>query len=228
MSMQWLFDNSVVLGSTTQRVINQQQTRSGRIYSTEYPTAQPFTFTVTPHNYLLWPTTTARNVLQSIINTDRDVETIINFNTSANNNNPYADLSWWSQYNGDLNAEQLSNLRISAVGTKSFTVTDIDGNVTPDVTAIFRAGDVIQPAGHRYPYLVTQDVIAGPTSVVVPLHRAIIGTIPLEPMPAINTGTQITIPVLATNFPKYRFTPMQGGGFIEWSEPWSFIENITG
>jgi hypothetical protein len=214
MSFQTIFEIQQSMNVQNRRMVGQQVTRAGYMTVAQYLTAVPWMFTVTPHNYLYYPT--ARTIIQTIDNKDRQLPETIQFNSN--------NLSWFTEYQGDASVTPTA-IQLNAAPAANATTVVLKG--LPSMSsagALFRAGDFIMIEG--YTYKVTATVLRGSASTVsVTLHRPIIGA------PAANTavfcGNNCTFTVVAQTCPTYTLTPMTDGAFVNWDEPFTFREYIT-
>jgi len=198
MSFQTIFENQQSMTVNNRRMVGQQVARSGYITVAQYLTAVPWVFTITPHNYLYYPT--ARAIIQAIDNKDRQLPEVITFNSSQ--------LSWFTK----------------RLGTA--TVATLNGTPTPNTQTLaltsngtFKAGDFIMVGG--YTYKVTADSAGASVSI----HRPLIGT-PTSGA-AVSIGNACTFNVVAEVCPTYTLTPMTDGAFVNWDQPFVFREYIT-
>jgi hypothetical protein len=216
MSFQTIFDIQQSMQVNNRRTIGQQVSRSGQVTVAQYLTSVPWVFTVTPHNYLYYPT--AREIIQTIDNLDRQIPEVITFNTP--------NLSWFTNYQGDLSNSDLNALTLASVPAANSQTISI-GNL-PSVSStdyVFKAGDFLQLG--EYSYKVTQDVLRGSGSTVnANLHRPVIGTPTVGTLTAV--GQNVTFKLLAQSCPTYRLNPMTNGAYVEWTEQFVFREDITG
>ena len=215
MSFQAIVDAQQSMGINTRRVAGQQVSRGGQLRAASYLTAQPWVFTVVPHNYLYYPT--ARTIIQTIDNLDR--------NTAANITFSGATLSWFTAYRGGLSGAQASALTLASVPAAN-AVTISVGNL-PAVgsgVVVFEPGDFLQLG--NYVYKVSAQVLRGGGSTVsVGLHRPVVGTPTTGTLTAV--GSAVYFPVLAEACPTYTLTPMNAGAWVTWDGPFVFRENIT-
>ena len=181
------------------RTVGQQVARSGYITTSQYLTAVPWVFTITPHNYLYYPQ--VRNIIQAIDNLDRQNPDYITFNS--------ANLSWFTAMQGTATSATLATTPSPNSQTLS-----LSSNGT------FKAGDFIQIG--QYPYKVTADS----TGSTVYINRPIIGN-PTSGA-TVSMGNNVTFYVVAEQCPTYTLTPMTNGAFVEWSGNFVFREYITG
>jgi len=198
MSFQTVFENQESMTVNNRRTIGQQVARSGYITVAQYLTAVPWVFTVTPNNFLYYPT--ARAIIQAIDNKDRQLPETIVFNSTQ--------LSWFTQ----------------KLGTA--TVATLNGTPTPNTQTLaltsngtFKAGDFIMVGG--YTYKVTADSAGASVSI----HRPLIGS-PVSGA-TVSIGNACTFNVVAEVCPTYTLTPMTNGAFVNWDQPFVFREYIT-
>lgn len=198
MSFQTVFENQESMTVNNRRTIGQQVARSGYITVAQYLTAVPWVFTVTPNNFLYYPT--ARAIIQAIDNKDRQLPETIVFNSTQ--------LSWFTQ----------------KLGTA--TVATLNGTPTPNTQTLaltsngtFKAGDFIMVNG--YTYKVTADSAGASVSI----HRPLIGS-PVSGA-TVSIGNACTFNVVAEVCPTYTLTPMTNGAFVNWDQPFVFREYIT-
>lgn len=216
MSFQTILNIHQTFTVNSRRTVGQQTSRSGQVRVAQYLTSVPFVFTVTPHAYLYYPN--SRDIIQTIDNSDRQLPETITFNTPT--------LSWFTEYQGDLTSAQYNVLTLASVpATNSQNLTI--GNL-PSISStaiVFKAGDFFQIG--TYVYKVTANVLRGSSStVVVPIHRPIIGTPSIGQLTAV--GADVYFTVLAEACPTYSLTPMTDGAFIKWDGDFIFREYIIG
>ena len=198
MSFQTIFENQESMTVNNRRMVGQQVARSGYITVAQYLTAVPWVFTVTPNNYLYYPT--ARAIIQTIDNNDRQLPEVITFNSSL--------LSWFTQKLGTATTAVLNGT--PAANTQTLALTS---------NGTFKAGDFIMVGG--YTYKITADS-AGSS---VGIHRPLIGS-PTSGA-TVSIGNACTFNVVAEVCPTYTLTPMTNGAFVNWDQPFVFREYIT-
>ena len=198
MSFQTIFEAQQSMTVNNRRVIGQQTSRAGFMTVAQYLTAVPWVFTVTPHNFLYYPT--ARQIIQTIDNNDRQIPEDIVF-TSAN-------LEWFTAMRGTATSASLNGT--PTANTQTLNVTS-NGN--------FKAGDFVEVGG--YVYKVTSDS-AGSS---IGIHRPLIG-IPSSGSPVL-LGNNVTFNLVASVCPTYTLNPMTDGAFVQWNEPFVFQEYIV-
>ncbi len=198
MSFQTIFENQESMTVNNRRMVGQQVARSGFITTAQYLTAVPWVFTVTPNNFLYYPT--ARAIIQAIDNKDRQLPETIVFNSSL--------LSWFTQKLGTATTATLNGTPTPNTQTLALT-----SNGT------FKAGDFIMVGG--YTYKVTADSAGSSVNI----HRPLIGT-PTSGA-TVSIGNACTFNVVAEVCPTYTLTPMTNGAFVNWDQPFVFREYIT-
>jgi hypothetical protein len=198
MSFQTIFENQESMTVNNRRMVGQQVARSGFITVAQYLTAVPWVFTVTPNNYLYYPT--ARAIIQAIDNKDRQLPETITFNSSQ--------LSWFTQKLGTATTATLNGAPTPNTQTLALT-----SNGT------FKAGDFIMVGG--YTYKITADSAGSSVNI----HRPLIGT--PSSGATVSIGNACTFSVVAEVCPTYTLTPMTNGAFVNWDQPFVFREYIT-
>jgi hypothetical protein len=198
MSFQTVFENQESMTVNNRRMVGQQVARSGYMTVAQYLTAVPWVFTVTPNNFLYYPT--ARAIIQTIDNLDRQLPEVITFNSSL--------LSWFTQRLGTATTATLNGTPTPNTQTLALT-----SNGT------FKAGDFIMVGG--YTYKVTADSAGSSVNI----HRPLIGT-PTSGA-TVSIGNACTFNVVAEVCPTYTLTPMTNGAFVNWDQPFVFREYIT-
>jgi len=198
MSFQTIFQNQESMTVNNRRMVGQQVARSGFITVAQYLTAVPWVFTVTPNNFLYYPT--ARAIIQAIDNKDRQLPETITFNSSQ--------LSWFTQKLGTATTATLNGAPTPNTQTLALT-----SNGT------FKAGDFIMVGG--YTYKITADSAGSSVNI----HRPLIGT--PSSGATVSIGNACTFNVVAEVCPTYTLTPMTNGAFVNWDQPFVFREYIT-
>jgi hypothetical protein len=198
MSFQTVFENQESMTVNNRRMVGQQVARSGYMTVAQYLTAVPWVFTVTPNNFLYYPT--ARAIIQAIDNKDRQLPEVITFNSSQ--------LSWFTQKLGSATTATLNGAPTPNTQTL---------NLTSNGT--FKAGDFIMIGGYTY------KITADSAGSIVGIHRPLIGT--PSSGSTVSIGNACTFNVVAEVCPTYTLTPMTNGAFVNWDQPFVFREYIT-
>lgn len=216
MSIQGVINTASRLEVIRNEVVAQTITRSGRIYTAVRDTVKPWQFKVTPADVYPWEL--VRSAVESISSTDRYNEVSISFSVSGQ--------AWMFAYQGALTASELAN-NVTITGATLRTITaSLSGSVLglSSSAVVFAAGDVIQPlqGTHRYPYVVTETVTRGATSVIsIPIHRNIIGTLTGQ---GFQAGSDCTFKVIVTRSPSYQLIP---GKLVQFTGDFELLENVV-
>ena len=209
MSFQTIFEIQQSMTVNNRRMVGQQVARSGYITVAQYLTSVPWVFTVVPHNYLYYPT--ARGIIQTIDNLDRQTSETIDFNTTG--------LSWFVAYQGGASTTPVG-MELASTPAPNATTVSLT-NIPSASGAILKAGDFIGIGG--YTYKVTEDVARAAT-ISVPIHGPVIGN-PSVGDPVV-CGVNCTFDVYAESCPTYTLTPMTNGAFVNWDGAFVFRENV--
>jgi hypothetical protein len=193
--------------------------RSGRLLTASRNWVKPWKFTVEPKPYWNYDVTT-RGMIENIMTNDRHTEQTIQLGQNSGS-------TWTIEYMGNhpRTSNVLNNITISSFTGTSLVIAFADANVD-NGTYIFRAGDVIQPTGHRYPYVVTEDVVksSGQTSKTVVVNR---GAIPESGYTF--TGKTITVGVGCSWKVKVSKLPsprLVSGKLVEFADAFEFVESV--
>jgi hypothetical protein len=214
MSIQNIIDKAQQIEIDRRKIISQSISRSQRIKTAERSTAQPWKFKVTPPGMLSW--TASRAFIEVIDFNDRSVEYTISLNNNSN-------MNYITAYQGSLTAGQLNSITIHAVGTSSFTLTNLPSVASG--TVMFQPGDLIQPANSRYPYTVASTSTRGiNTTTSVTLNRPVITSedITLQGL-QLKVGNSCTWRVLVSGLPTYQLVPMQR---VQYTGDFELVEKI--
>lgn len=198
MSFQTIIDIHQTIEVNNRRTIGQQYSRSGQVRVAQYLTAVPWVFTVLPHNYLYYPT--ARSIIQSIDNADRQIPELITFD--------FPNLEWFTKMQGTATIASLATTPPPNAQTL---------NLVSNGT--FKAGDFVEISG--YVYKVTADSLGS----VISINRPLINS-PLSGS-VLTLGKNVSFNVIAEKCPTYSLNPMTDGAYVQWSEPFIFREFIT-
>lgn len=203
------------------RIVGQQVSRSGLLRTAEYPTGQPWVFTVTPHQYLSYNNN--RDTLQVIANNDRSEVFPIRFNDT---NSGSSLLGWFTRLRGDP-------LETTLTYFSGKTISVFRGAGACPSGFVYRAGDLLQlpqtTAGGAYVYQVANDVpyTFGITNYTVNLHRPVIGN------PASNNtianGPDVVFAMVVEKYPNMVLQPSNGyDAYVGWDSNFIFRENLVG
>lgn len=133
--------------------------------------------------------------------------------------------SWIMGYQGELSGALINTISITSATDSNITL-DVSATGVGASTVIVEKGDYIQPAGSRYSYQATAQVLQGAGStVVVPINRSIFEedgyTITGQ---GIEVGVNCTFRVKIISQPTYMVVP---GRYISWSGDMILSEVIT-
>ena len=224
MSIQTIIDKAQAIEFDRRAVVAQSVSRSQRIKTAERNTGQPLQMTVTPPGMLRYSVN--RGVIEAIMTTDRVTEVQVNL---ANNSK----LNYLTSYQGGLRLNQAQAVTISAFTLTSMTLGNLPtiGSTTTNTTTfvtsstvIFASGDYIQPAGSRYPYIVSNTVIRGTDSVVTAtVHRNLITSEATTVTGAILVGNSCTFRMIVNILPTYKLV---SNDRVQFTGDFSLIEKI--
>lgn len=193
MTFQTIINRAQSIEFNRRRVVGQSISRSQRIKTAERVSAQPFVLTVTPQARFTFES--ERPTIEMIQNFDRNVECQVQIGDIEG-------LRFINSYLGSLNTAHRAALTITNATLTSITIGGL-----PSVSAntvVFKAGDWIQPANSRYPYIVTETVTRGTgTNVTATTHRPIISSEGISLTGPLKIGTDTTLVVIASQFPTY-------------------------
>lgn len=202
MSIQTIIDSAQSIEIDRRKVVGQTISRSERIKSAERASANAFKIIVTPPARFRY--NAYRSVIEEIQNNDRFNEQEINL---ANNRNNFI-----TEYQGALSAAQLSTMTITAFSGTSVTFGNLPSVVS--ATVVLKAGDWIQPAQSRYPYIVTETVTRGTGSLVTAtVHRQLITSENTTTTGTFAVGTGTTLQVVVSELPTYKLVQRNWGEF---------------
>lgn len=211
MSIQNIIDNAQNIEIDRRRVVGQTISRSERIKSAERASAQALKLTVSPQARFRY--SEYRSVLENIQSTDRFQEQTVNLGQSH---------QYLTQYQGSLTPAQLNTMTVSVFTGTSVTFTNLP-SVTSG-TVIFKAGDWIQPAQSRYPYIITSQVSRGSLSVITAtVHRSLITSESTTTTGTFFVGTATTIRVLVSDLPTFKTVQKD---WAEWTGDFILVEKI--
>lgn len=133
--IQYIVDNAQSIEISRAKTVGQLVSRSGRIRTAERASTQPWQLIVSPPAVSKYED--VRDVIEGITMIDRANLFYIDFGYSA-----VTGLNWINEYQGDLNATQVSNLRVSTstgfLGTGTWDVSDfVNYNQNTSVDFVF-------------------------------------------------------------------------------------------
>jgi hypothetical protein len=163
MALQDIIDTAVNIEVNRSKLVAQNVSRSGRISVASRNWANPFRFVVTPKP--VWTAAEYRAAFETLLDRDRYESHGIILN-NINSTTFLADLgnSWMVNYQGNADAPTSDN-NIDSYYASSDTsgtrivLTNVNSTTITAGLYLVKAGDYIRPAGNRYPYIATSDVI---------------------------------------------------------------------
>jgi len=213
MTIQAIINTAQNIEIDRRKTVGQTISRSQHIKSSERLTANPFVITVTP--LARWRYSENRGVLESIMNNDRHTETQVNLASTSR-------LNYVTEYRGSLTSTQLSAMTITNFTNTEVTIHNLP--TTSSSVVVFRAGDFIQPALSRYPYIVTNDVTRGTGSTVTAtVHRNLITSEATTITGAFLVGTATTMRLLVADLPTYKLVERD---WAEFTGDFKLVEKV--
>jgi hypothetical protein len=226
MSIQTIINSAQTIDFTRGALVASTMSRSGRLLTAARNWTKPWTFTITPKP--VWKFADNRGIIETILNYDKTKEYVINL---ADNSN----MAWMVQYQGAA--------VLGATGLVIDNTTDINSTIlvlrlgTANIghaagTILLKAGDIIQPYGHRYPYVVVNDVsmpigiINSSTKISVTLNRALLAEDGYSfADKTLVAGVDCRWHVKVTKLPKVKFFAKD---FIQFTDDFEITEVING
>lgn len=211
MSLQFIINSAVSVEVNRTKLVAQSISRSGKVLTASRNWVNPWRFIVEPQP--VWLHSNYRSIFEPVINGDKYAEYTIKLGQGGQ--------SWVTEYLG--NADTASGL-LSNVTVVSATGTTMVVN-TPSMTGkiLVKAGDVIQPVGHRYPYVATETVTVSGSQSTIPLHRGFIPTATGISGVGLRVGTDCEFTVQVTKMPTTKFT---SGKLVEFTSNFDLIEVV--
>lgn len=163
MALQDIIDTATNIEVNRSKLVAQTVSRSGRISVASRNWANPFRFVITPKP--VWTASEYRAAFETLLDRDKYETHGIELN-NVNGTTGIATLgnSWMVNYQGNADAPTSDNNIDSYYATSATAGTRIIlsyNNATTITPGLFlvKAGDYLRPAGQRYPYIATSDVI---------------------------------------------------------------------
>lgn len=214
MSMiQRFIDNASSIEMIKRRINAQTITRSGRLLSQSVASGVPWMFRIEYNRVERW-----EDIRALLAQWDNFNITVTQFvNIGADNPN----LSYLTEYQGDLSTAQLAGLRYAqSVGTGSTIL--LDTTLTTGSGKLFRAGDLISVDGFEDVYEVVSDVnFVSATDLPVQVHRPFINRNPGLTALQLNVGPAVTFEVRMLTMPKYQIV---APGLVQFTDPIEMME----
>lgn len=215
--IQRLLDSAQSIQIQRQALVATSMSRNGRMLTAARNWGKPWKFTVQPVPVVKW-TDESRQLFEELMNKDRIEEHTIKLGQNAGS-------AWTVRYLGDLdNMTGLTVNGANSTGTNLRLNLDSTLQALPLTTVIFRAGDIIQPDSHRYPYVVRENVLRGTTTYVnVPLHRGLLPDTTALDGQTMRAGVDCSWEVKFTKLPTIILLP---GQLAEFNGELELIESI--
>jgi len=226
MSLQSIIDSAQTIEFARGALAATTMSRSGRLITSARNWVKPWQFTIVAKP--IWRFADSRTIIETIISYDRITEHTISLANNAN-------MAWMVQKQGqgvtgstgfviDNTTNLNSSILVLRLGTANI------GHTAG--TTILKAGDIIQPLGHRYPYVVSSDVLMpsgavnSATKVSVILNRTILPeTGYIFPDKTLVSGTGCTWRVKVTKLPQVKYMAKD---FVEFTSEFEAVEVVLG
>jgi len=199
MPLQTFIDSAQSIEINRSKLVAQTISRSGKLLTASRNWTNPWRFTVSPQP--IWTWATYRADIEDLVQADRNTEHTFKLGSTAKS-------AWLSAYQG---ANATTSNVLNTVTITSFSGTSLVlGNCPTNAGYLFKRGDILQPTGHRYPYVVTADVLATSATRTVTVHRGYLAqenyTVAGK---TVTVGAGCTFYVQASKMPTYRMLPGQ-------------------
>jgi len=218
MSLQTIINSAQSIDITRQALVATSMSRSGRLLTAGRNWGKPWKFVVSAQPVFIY--NDVREMIETIMTKDRIEEHIISLGASAG-------AAWTIQYMGELSTTNLNTgLTVNSESAGNLLRLDLNSAVQAlaPSTVLFRAGDVIQPLGHRYPYVVTTNITRGTgTNVPIILNRGILPDTTALIGATIRAGVDCIWRVKVSKLPTIRLLP---GKLVEFTSEFELIESI--
>ena len=168
MSLQTIIDSAISVEMNRTKLVAQSLSRSGKILTVARNWSNPWRFTVTPRP--VWPYADYRDEFEAIIAADRVTTHTFSLGNSTGQR-------WTIGYLGNAPGGTTgAGGTLTGITVTSFSGTSlvIDTTSVSNGVQVVKVGDVIQPTGHRYPYVVTaatNNGVRNATSMTITTHR---------------------------------------------------------
>jgi hypothetical protein len=210
MSLQQIIDTAQKIVFDRRKVVGQTISRSQRIKSAQRNSANPLALTVTPSAFYNY--TQARDMVEGVMLNDRYQE----FQIKLGNTNKTAYLN---EYRGQLALNTAKAMTITNFVLNSVTI----ATNASTTTTVLKAGDWIQPANSRYPYIVTQDVKGNGSVATATVHRNLITSENTTVTGTMLIGTDTSMRVVIAELPTYELGLYK---FLSWTGDFTLVEKI--
>jgi len=223
MSLQFIINSAVSVEVNRSQLVAQSISRSGKVLTASRNWVNPWRFVVEPQP--VWLHSNYRSIFEPVINGDKYAEYTIKLGQGGQ--------SWLTEYLGEVsiggiaygNANfpkggVLQGVTVDSATQGTAKITLAIGGL--DATKVVKIGDIIQPTGHRYPYVVTSTAVVG-GKLEVGIHRQYLGTTFTGGVGTLTVGTDCNFKVKVTKMPTTKFT---SGKLVEFTSNFDLIEVV--
>jgi hypothetical protein len=222
--LQTIIDNCNGIKMNRRNVVGTQYTRNEIPRVSATPTRNPWKITVDMPNRFRY--SQARALLEELDTLDTYTPQVVTFgNLTA--------MNWIFAYQGTMTTTMINTIRVSSYVGETLTLQNLP--VIPSTRVLFKKNDLIQIAGHPYPFTSTTDVLRGTGSTVtVTTSRPNIITDSVSNL-GIVVGSTCEFNMFCPNMPVYKLTPGGYVGYggsttnnalIEWSDSFFLYEFV--
>jgi len=221
MSLQKIIDSAQSIEISRQALVSSTTSRSGRLITASRNWSKPWSFTVVPKPY--WRYSELKPIMEAILLRDRFAEHTIRLGQT-----PGAE--WMVKFDGAA-LGGASGVTVNGAGTGGTTMVLNLGTANAGFstgTVMFRAGDIIQPAGQRYPYVVAEDALqpvshTATDTITLTINRGILPTTLNINNATILQGKDCSWIVKITTLPKMQYLP---GELAQFTGEFEILESV--
>jgi hypothetical protein len=212
MSLQYIINSAVSIEVNRSKLVAQSISRSGKVLTSSRNWVNPWRFVVEPQP--VWLHANYRSIFEPIINGDKYTEHTIKLGQGGQ--------SWITEYMGSC-AKVNGVLTGVSVVSATNGIAKITLNIgSLDANTIVKVGDIIQPTGHRYPYVVTASAVVGGL-LEVSIHRAWLGSTFTGGTGTLTVGTDCEFRVQVSKMPTTKFSTNK---LVEFTSNFDLIEVV--
>ncbi|WP_395652602.1 hypothetical protein [Brevundimonas sp.] len=210
-SFQWVFDNAESISVNKRPIVSQTIARDQRVRSISRGGAV-WRFTVKMPTGMRWSDN--RGYIE-------DIDTV-NLLKAETVSFPSTGYDWYTGYRGAATSTATMTFKYNAAQAASDTTKFELGNMPGAVgSALFKAGDLIQPGSSKYVYMVRELVTKGssPTQLVG-VHRSILET-PSDTAVTMKVGNAVSWSVICVECPTWTIVERD---IVAWNGDFLFYE----
>lgn len=220
MSLQYIINSAVSIEVNRSKLVAQSISRSGKVLTSSRNWVNPWRFVVEPQP--VWLHANYRSIFEPIINGDKYTEHTIKLGQGGQ--------AWITEYLGSCARENIiidnKTYRV-LTGVKVVSATQGTAKIILDIgsldaNTIVKVGDIIQPLGHRYPYVVTASAVVGGL-LEVSIHRAWLGNTFTGGTGTLIVGTDCEFRVQVSKMPTTKFSTNK---LVEFTSNFDLIEVV--